>query len=110
MPCCSGTVNKRLKKILLDNVTKERNGEIIDRVLMKNCLSMLVDVNVNTADVYQEEFERDFLAETRNFYQHESQEFMSQNTVPDYLKKVLVLPPVCPCGRCVQPSAFDPDM
>ena len=67
---------------------RERNGEVIDRVLMKNCLSMLVEVNVSSTEVYVEDFERDFLVETRNFYQKESQEFMNQNTVPDYLRKV----------------------
>jgi len=84
----SGVVNKKLKTILLGNVHRERNGEVIDRVLMKNCLAMLVEVNVVSTDVYQEDFERDFLVETRNFYQQESQDFMSQNTVPDYLRKI----------------------
>lgn len=84
----SGGVNQRLKKILLENVHKERTGEVIDKSLMKNCLSMLVDCNVTSTEVYEEEFERDFLNETRTFYQQESQDFISQNTVPDYLRKI----------------------
>ncbi len=55
---------------------------------MKNCLSMLVEVNVTSLDVYQEDFERDFLRQTREFYTRESQVFMASNTCPDYLRKV----------------------
>jgi cullin 3 len=84
----SGTVNQRLKKLLLNNVKAERSGEAIDKVVMKNCLAMLVEVNVTSTDVYQDEFERDFLTQTRTFYQTESQEFMAENTVPDYLKRI----------------------
>jgi hypothetical protein len=52
----SGSVNQRLKKLLLRNVQAERTGEVIDKVLMKNCLAMLVEVNVVSTDVYQVRF------------------------------------------------------
>ncbi len=71
------------------------SGEPIDKVLMKNCLAMLVEVNVTSLDVYQEDFERDFLRQTREFYTRESQVFMSSNTCPDYLRKVLHGAPAC---------------
>jgi len=84
----SNQVNQRLKTILLANVYRERTGEVIDHQLMKKCLSMLVEVGVYGPEVYQSEFEKDFLSETRNFYQTEAQDFIAQNTVPDYLRKV----------------------
>jgi cullin 3 len=81
-------INNRLRKVLLDNIAKERQNETIDRILMKSALSMLVEVNVNSKLVYQEDFETPFLAETKLFYETEVQYFLSNNTVPDYMRKV----------------------
>jgi len=83
-----GNVSQRLKVLLLDCIHKERSHENVDRLLLKKCLSMLVDVNVRNTDVYIRVFEDDLLKTTAEFYMHESQMFMSQNTVSDYLKKI----------------------
>jgi cullin 3 len=84
----NNAVKQRLGPVLLDNIQCERKGEAIDRVLIKHALSMLVEVAVNSRQVYVSEFELDFLEQTRTFYQQESQEFMQHNTCPDYLRKV----------------------
>jgi cullin 3 len=85
-------LNPKIKAILLDWVYRERIGEVVDRVLMKNCLSMLVDCNGNhnnqPLEVYEKDFEKDFLLQTRQFYQSEASNFISENTVPDYLRKI----------------------
>ena len=38
----------RIKKLLLENVHKEREGEIIDRNTMRGVLTMMVEVGVNS--------------------------------------------------------------
>jgi cullin 3 len=76
-----------LQSQLLGNVQSERTGELIDRVMMRKALSMLVNVNVNSAQVYEEDFEAVFLDETRTFYEIEAQKFLAENTVQDYLRK-----------------------
>ena len=81
-------VKDRLRAHLLANVLKERNGEIIDRMLMKDILAMLVDLGVNSCSVYEEDFEAPLLESTATFYRAESQNYILQNTCPDYLKKV----------------------
>ena len=55
---------------------------------MKNCLIMLVEVNVASAEEYEAQFEKKFLEDSRTFYQRECQEFMAQNTCPEYMRKV----------------------
>ena len=85
---CADAVNERLQTALLSAIHRERSGERVNRMLLKNCLSMLVDVDPTHA-VYRNNFEDKFLEETRAFYQHESQDFIAHNNCPDYLRKVL---------------------
>jgi len=82
------SVLPRLQKVLLENILSERQHEPINRTLMKSALSMLVEVNVSSKSLYQEEFENAFLKETQTFYIKEAQFFLNNNTVPDYLKKI----------------------
>lgn len=108
-------IRARLQAALLDAVRRERLGERIDRQLMKHALLMLVEVrapavyfscsdeiflkfftvfiftlqvNVYGRQVYIEDFETEFLRATELFYKQESQAFLAQNTVPEYLRKV----------------------
>lgn len=81
------SIRNRLRDILLDNIAQERLGCVIDRDLVKSALSMLVELSGEGVNVYEEEFERPFLEETRAFYASESLDFLSNNTCPDYLRK-----------------------
>jgi len=80
-------VKERLKLHLLSNIERERNGELIDRGLMKDILSMLVDLGVQSNAVYDEDFEKEFLETTLKFYHAEAQQLLDQNTCPEFLKK-----------------------
>jgi cullin 3 len=64
-------VKERLQLLILNNVARERAGEQIDFVLVKNILFMLVALGVNSRKVYQQDFERMFLETSRNFYREE---------------------------------------
>ena len=77
----------RLRALLLASVARERNGELIDQVLVKNILDMLVRLGGDSRGVYQHDFERHFLKETEAFYQDESLKFLSENTCLDYIEK-----------------------
>ena len=78
-------VSGRLRSLILDNVQQERMGVLIDRELMKAVLSMLVDLGPDGQDVYESFFEAPFLAATKAFYRQLSQEYLQQNTCPDYM-------------------------
>lgn len=72
-------------------IHRERCGEVINRVLIKHNTQMLVDLgtqNSKQKSVYEEDFEKHFLDASTKFYRVESQNFISENTASDYLKKV----------------------
>ncbi|CAM9533464.1 unnamed protein product [Chrysoparadoxa australica] len=80
-------VQGRLKNLLLLNIANERAGQLIDRGLMKTTLNMLVELGVTGTSVYEEDFEQVFLETSKQFYRAESQEYISCNTCPDYMRK-----------------------
>ena len=82
----SSEVAPRLRALLLEKIAQERHGQLIDRELIKSTLRMLVDLGPDGRDVYEDFFEAPFLSATRSDYKQLSQDFLSQNTCPDYLR------------------------
>ncbi|EMP31933.1 Cullin-4A [Chelonia mydas] len=74
--------NKTIDGILL-LIERERNGETVDRSLLRSLLSMLSDLQV-----YKESFEQKFLDETNCLYAAEGQRLMQEREVPEYLHHV----------------------
>nr|CAG4641482.1 EOG090X01NX [Eurycercus lamellatus] len=66
--------------LLIDN---ERQGDTVDRSLLKNLLRMLSDLGI-----YHEAFETKFLASTERVYSAEGQRLMQEREVPEYLAHV----------------------
>ncbi|KAF5755013.1 putative cullin protein, neddylation [Helianthus annuus] len=77
-------IQTRLKNTLLELVQKERGGDVINRGLMRNVVKMLMELG---SSVYQEDFEKPFLAVSADFYRAESQLFIESCDCGDYLKK-----------------------
>ncbi|NWV29028.1 CUL4A protein, partial [Origma solitaria] len=65
-------------------IERERNGEAVDRSLLRSLLSMLSDLQ----QVYKESFEQRFLEETNCLYAAEGQRLMQEREVPEYLHHV----------------------
>lgn len=74
--------SKTIDGILL-LIERERNGEAIDRSLLRSLLSMLSDLQI-----YQDSFEHRFLEETNRLYAAEGQRLMQEREVPEYLHHV----------------------
>ncbi|NWV45304.1 CUL4A protein, partial [Daphoenositta chrysoptera] len=64
-------------------IERERNGEAVDRSLLRSLLSMLSDLQV-----YKESFEQRFLEDTNCLYAAEGQRLMQEREVPEYLHHV----------------------
>lgn len=76
-------VQARTVEGILLLIEKERNGESVDRALLKSLLRMLSDL-----EIYKEAFEQKFLVATKHLYQAEGQRCQQEMDVPEYLKHV----------------------
>jgi len=83
-------VKPRIINLLLECIESERNGYVIDRVLVHGILHMLVELNVEGINIYEQEFEQVCLEASRLYYRTESQKYLAENQCPQYLDKALL--------------------
>nr|XP_022915121.1 cullin-4A [Onthophagus taurus] len=76
-------VQTRIVEGLLMLIEKERQGDAVDRTLLKSLLRMLTDLQI-----YDKAFESKFLAATERLYAAEGQRLMQELEVPEYLAHV----------------------
>ncbi|XP_044010663.1 cullin-4A [Aphidius gifuensis] len=76
-------VQTRTVEGLLMLIDKERQGDAVDRTLLKSLLRMLSDLQI-----YQDAFEAKFIMATEKLYAIEGQNLMKEQDVPNYLAHV----------------------
>ncbi|XP_059478079.1 cullin-3 [Neocloeon triangulifer] len=81
-------IGDSLRTTLLELVARERRGEVVDRIAIRNACSMLMILGIDARCVYEEDFERPFLQQSAEFYKLESQKFLAENSASVYIKKV----------------------
>ncbi|OBZ68755.1 Cullin-1 [Grifola frondosa] len=86
--------HQKLAGAILRLIERQRNGETIDQGLVKKVVDSFVslgldesDINKVSYEVYKEHFEVPFLEATEKYYRQESDAFLQENSVADYLKK-----------------------
>lgn len=77
----------RIKDALLLLVEREREGEVIDRSLIKGVLTIYVDVGMNSMTAYEGHFEAPLLAATHDYYERKAALWVQEDSCPDYLQK-----------------------
>ncbi|KAF9113623.1 Cullin-3 [Mortierella sp. AM989] len=83
-------IRSHLQKILLNQITMERKGDVIDRGAVKSCTEMLLELKENQGfdSVYITDFETQFVEMSREFYKVESDELVRRFDPPEYMRKV----------------------
>ncbi|XP_012281134.1 cullin-4A [Orussus abietinus] len=76
-------VQTRTVEGLLMLIEKERQGDTVDRTLLKSLLRMLSDLQI-----YEQAFQMKFLLATERLYAAEGQRLMNEHDVPEYLAHV----------------------
>ncbi|GJJ13280.1 hypothetical protein Clacol_007531 [Clathrus columnatus] len=86
--------NEKLAGAILKLIERQRNGESVDQGLVKKVVDSFVslgldeqDSNKASLEVYREHLEGPFIAATEKYYKQESEAFLAENSVSEYLKK-----------------------
>jgi cullin 1 len=89
-----GTTQNAVMEAVLRLVEKQRNGETIEQSKIKDVVQSFVSLGIDesdstktTIDVYKQYFEVPYLLATSAYYDKESQQFLAENSVVDYMKK-----------------------
>ena len=89
-----GTTQNAVMDAVLRLVEKQRNGETIEQSKIKDVVTSFVSLGIDesdstksTLDVYRTYFEKPYLEATSQYYENESQQFLAENSVVDYMKK-----------------------
>ena len=87
-------VNKNVMAAVLKMVEKQRNGETIQQSQIKSVVDSFVSLGLDetdstksTLDVYRFHFEKPFIEATTKYYENESNQFVAENSVVEYMKK-----------------------
>lgn len=79
---------------VLEMIERQRNGEVIETSLIKTIVDSYVNLGLDESDltktsitVYRDHFSKPFLEATERYYRAESEQYISEYSVSDYLKK-----------------------
>ena len=68
-------------------IDKEREGEQIDRSLLKNVLDIFVEIGMGEMDQYEQDFEVHMLEDTVDYYKSKAANWIEIDSCPDYMLK-----------------------
>jgi cullin 1 len=81
------SIKKDMATALLKKILNERMGEIIDRGVMKDGVTMFIEMGLNTLTAYEKDFEAPLLYETANFYKREAAKWITEDSCTAFMKK-----------------------
>ncbi|CAN4101182.1 unnamed protein product [Withania somnifera] len=91
LTCFRDLVYQELKSKARDAVIvlidQEREGEQIDRALLKNVLGIFVEIGMGEMEFYENDFEDAMLKDTAAYYSRKASNWIVEDSCPDYMLK-----------------------
>jgi len=98
-------IKKNLKEVLLSQISKDRSGDAVNRLVMKRVIQCYVDMGLAGAktmkvdagfiwqgdkklDTYEQEFEQHYLTFSREEFEKKANLWISTLSCPEYLNEV----------------------
>ncbi|KAL9325548.1 hypothetical protein ACSQ67_006193 [Phaseolus vulgaris] len=80
-------VNGKVRDAVISLIDQEREGEQIDRALLKNVLDIFVEIGMGQMDHYENDFETAMLKDTSAYYSRKASNWILEDSCPDYMLK-----------------------
>ncbi|KAG5628243.1 hypothetical protein H5410_013461 [Solanum commersonii] len=84
-------LNGKVRDAVISLIDQEREGEQIDRALLKNVLDIFVEIGMGLMDYYENDFEAAMLKDTAAYYSRKASNWILEDSCPDYMLKVSIL-------------------
>jgi len=68
-------------------IDKEREGEQIDRALLKNVIDIFVEIGMGQMELYEGDFEEQMLLDSGAYYSRKASNWIVDDSCPDYMLK-----------------------
>ncbi|GFZ21822.1 cullin 1 [Actinidia rufa] len=80
-------LNGKVRDAVISLIDQEREGEQIDRALLKNVLDIFVEIGMGLMDYYENDFEASMLKDTAAYYSRKASNWILEDSCPDYMLK-----------------------
>ncbi|WMV10144.1 hypothetical protein MTR67_003529 [Solanum verrucosum] len=80
-------LNGKFRDAVISLIDQEREGEQIDRALLKNVLDIFVEIGMGSMDKYENDFEDAMLKDTAAYYSCKASNWILEDSYPDYMLK-----------------------
>ncbi|KAF8660575.1 hypothetical protein HU200_057600 [Digitaria exilis] len=80
-------IKGKVKSAVISLIDREREGEQIDRALLKNVLDIYVEIGLGSMEYYENDFEDFLLKDTADYYSIKAQTWILEDSCPDYMLK-----------------------
>ncbi|KAA3480932.1 Cullin-1-like protein [Gossypium australe] len=80
-------LNAKVRDAVISLIDQEREGEQIDRALLKNVLDIFVEIGMGQMDYYENDFEAAMLKATAAYYSRKASNWILDDSCPDYMLK-----------------------
>ncbi|KAL8239057.1 hypothetical protein R6Q59_015624 [Mikania micrantha] len=80
-------VNGKARDAVISLIDQEREGEQIDRALLKNVLDIFVEIGMGQMEYYEKDFESSMLKDTAAYYSRKASNWILEDSCPDYMLK-----------------------
>lgn len=80
-------IKDKVRDAVISLIDQEREGEQIDRALLKNVLDIFVEIGLKSMDFYENDFEEAMLSDTAAYYSRKAASWILEDSCPDYMLK-----------------------
>ncbi|XP_031105658.1 cullin-1-like isoform X2 [Ipomoea triloba] len=80
-------LNGKVRDAVISLIDQEREGEQIDRALLKNVVDIFVEIGMGQMDYYENDFEAAMLKDSAAYYSRKASNWISKDSCPDDMLK-----------------------